>query len=288
LISGDAFSTLEPAAALLERTGHSAEAAAFLADLEKAEPWNQEARERMAADQASVSSSDVLAGVAKSTAATYETRVAAALALRRMKAAALTGTEAELILLSSQTPLTEAEVSKPYFAASRLEAAARLSGAASAGARVKLLAGAIAIDPKGAGKAPLFRAALEARQDALAIAIANEILPPYLMNEGEFMPWVADQFASNLAPADRVAVALALGSAHQRMGDLRAALRSFQIAQQLQPAAATLRSIGTLRAQMEIEAKNNARRPVVTNNLDQDRLVHPMIQAVVQPRAGAR
>jgi hypothetical protein len=289
LISGAAFSTLEPAAALLERTGHAAEAAPFLADLIKAEPWNQEARERVAADQASASSSDVLTSVAKSTAAIYETRVAAALALRRMKAAALTGTEAELILLSSQTSLTEAEVSKPYFAASRLEAAARLNGGANVGARVKLLAGAIAIDPKaGAGKVALFRAALEARQDALAIAIANEILPPYLMNEGEFMPWVADQFASNLAQADRVAVALALGSAHQRMGDLRAALRSFQIAQQLQPAAATLRSIETIRAQVEIDAKNNARRPVVTNNLDQDRLVHPMIQAIVQPRVAAR
>jgi len=278
LISGAAFSTLEPAAALLERTGHPTEAAAFLADLKKAEPWNQEVRERLAGTRVDASSADVLAGVAKSGDATYATRVAAALALRKMKAATLSGTEAELILLSSQTPLSEAEVSKPYFAASRLEAAASLNGA-NAGARVKLLAGAIAIDPRQeAGKIALFRAALEARQDARAIAIANVIMPPYLMNEGEFMPWVADQFASNLAAADRVAAALALGNAHQRMGDLRAALRSFQIAQQLQPAAATLRSVETIRAQMETDAKNNARRPVVTNNLDQDRLVHPMIQ----------
>jgi hypothetical protein len=225
------------------------------------------------------SSADVLTSVAKSGEATYGTRVAAALALRKTKAAALTGTEAELILLSSQSPLTEAAVSKPYFAASRLEAAALLNGAANAGARVKLLAGAIAIDPRAeGGKIALFRAALEARQDAFAIAIANAIMPPYLMNEGEFMPWVADQFASNLAPADRVAVALALGSAHQRTGDLRAALRSFEIAQQLQPAATTLRAIETIRAQVELDAKNNARRPVVTNNLDQDRLVHPMVK----------
>jgi tetratricopeptide (TPR) repeat protein len=279
LISGAAFSTLEPAAALLERTGHPGEAAAFLTDLVRAEPWNQEARERLAADRADASSADILASVAKSGEATYGTRVAAAGALRKTKAAALTGTEAELILLSSQTPLTEAAVSKPYFAASRLEAAALLNGTVNAGARVKLLAGAIAIDPRAeGGKIALFRAALEARQDALAIAVANAIMPPYLMNEGEFMPWVADQFASNLAPADRVAVALALGSAHQRTGDLRAALRSFQIAQHLKPAAATLRSIETIRAQMELDAKNNARRPVVTNNLDQDRLVHPMDQ----------
>ena len=283
LISGAPFSTLEPAATLLEKTGHAAEAAPILADLEKAEPWNQEARERLAADRTDASSANTLASVAKSSEATYATRVAAALALRKMKAAALTGTEAELILLSSQTPLTEAEVNKPYFAASRLEAAASLNGAANAGTRVKLLAGAIAIDPKAKGaKNALFRAALEARQDALAIAIANEIMPPYLMNEGEFMPWVADQFASNLAQADRVAAALGLGNAHQRTGDLRAALRSFQIAQQLQPATTIRRVIDTLRMQMEIDAKNNARRPVVTSNLDQDRLVHPMIQTRAQ------
>ena len=98
------------------------------------------------------------------------------------------------------------------------------------------------------------------------------------MNEDEFAPWVADQFAANLQLTDRVTIARGSGNAHQRTGDLRAALWSFQIAQQLQPAPATLRSIETIRAQMEIDAKNNARRPVVTNNLDQDRLVHPMDQ----------
>ena len=179
LISGAAFSTLEPAAALLERTGHPGEAAAFLTDLVRAEPWNQEARERLAADRADASSANTLASVAKSSQATYATRVAASLALRKMKAAPLTATDAELILLSSQTALTEAEVSKPYFAAARLEAAALLNGVANAGTRVKLLAGAIAIDPRAeGGKIALFRAALEARHDALAIAVAAN-LPPY-------------------------------------------------------------------------------------------------------------
>jgi tetratricopeptide (TPR) repeat protein len=286
LISGAAFSTLEPAAALLEKTGHPAEAAAFLADLVRAEPWNWEAKERLAADRADVPSADALVSVAKSREAAYATRVAAALALRKMKAAALTGTEAELILLSSQTPLTEAEVSKPYFAAARLEAAASMitSGTATAAARVKLLEGAIAIDPKlEAPRLALFRAAFDARQDALAVAVANQMMPN-MTNDTEFAPWVADQFAANLASTDRVAIAIALGGAHQRTGDLRAALRSYQIAEHLQPAATTRRAIDTIRMQMEIDAKNNARRPVVTDNLDQDRLVHPMIQTKVAAR----
>jgi tetratricopeptide (TPR) repeat protein len=285
-ISGAAFSTLEPSAALLERTGHAVEAVAFLADLVKAEPWNWEARERLAADRADASSVDALIIIAKSTEATYATRVAAALGLRKMKAAPLAGTDAELVLLSSQDALTDAVVSKPYFVASRLQAAAsQVAPATTSGttaARVKLLAGAIAIDPRAEAKFALFRAALETRQDALAIAIASEILPPYLMNEGEFMPWVAEQFASNLAHADRVTIALGLGNAHQRLGDQRAALRSFQIAQQLQPTATTRRAIDTIRAQTEIDTKNNARRPVVTDHLDQDRLVHPMLRVAAR------
>jgi hypothetical protein len=51
LISGEPFTGLDPAAALLERTHHPAEAAEFLATLIKAEPWNQDAKRRLAEAQ---------------------------------------------------------------------------------------------------------------------------------------------------------------------------------------------------------------------------------------------
>ncbi len=281
LVSGAAFATLDPAAALLERTGHVAEAVPFLADLVKAEPWNWDARERLAVAQGAA---DGLTVVAKSGEASYANRAAAALALRRLKAAPLAGTDSELMLLSSQAALTDAVVAKPYYAMSRMEAALTMTATpATAAPRVKLIAEAIAIDPRVEGqKLALFRAALEARQDALAVAVAGQILPGYLMErqaEAEFQPWIADQFATNLPLADRVAMARGLGDAQQRLGDSRAALFAYQIAERLQPTDRIRRAIDTIRAQREIDTKNEARRPVVTDNLDQDRLVHAKVVA---------
>ena len=51
LISGEPFTGLDPAAALLERTQHPAEASEFLTTLIKAEPWNQDAKRRLAQAQ---------------------------------------------------------------------------------------------------------------------------------------------------------------------------------------------------------------------------------------------
>jgi Flp pilus assembly protein TadD len=51
LISGEPFTGLDPAAALLERTHHATEAAEFLTTLLKAEPWNQDAKRRLAEAQ---------------------------------------------------------------------------------------------------------------------------------------------------------------------------------------------------------------------------------------------
>jgi cellulose synthase operon protein C len=288
LVSGAAFATLDSAAALLEKTGHVADAVPFLADLVKAEPWNWDARERLAVAQGAP---DALTVVAKSGEALYANRAAAALALRGLKAAALAGTDSELMLLSSQAVLTDAVVAKPYYAVSRWEAASSMTATpASAAACVKLIAGAIAIDPRAEGqKLALFRAALEARQDALAVAVAGQILPAYLFegqaeaqgdvhsNDAELSPWIADQFASNLPMADRVAMARGLGDAEQRLGESRAALFAYQVANRLEPADRIRRAIETIRTQKEIDAKNNARRPMVTDNLDQDRLVHARV-----------
>jgi hypothetical protein len=175
-------------------------------------------------------------------------------------------------------------VATPSYAASRWEAASTIAATqTNAAVRVKLIAGAIAIDPRVEGqKLGLFRAALEARQDALAVAVAGQILPGYLMErqgEAEFSPWIVDQFASNLPMADRVAMARGLGDAQQRLGDSRAALFAYQIAERMQPADRIRRAIDTIRTQREIDTKNEARRPVVTDNLDQDRLVHAKVVA---------
>jgi tetratricopeptide (TPR) repeat protein len=283
--AGDVFSTLQPSADLLEKTGHPAEAAAFLADLIKAEPWNWDARERLAALQgtgqgASQSAGDVLAQVAKSPEAAYESRVAAALAMRKMRAAPLAGTDGELVLLSSQTALGESEVSKPYFVAARLEAAGvgSTAGARDQATRIKLLSAAIAIDPQRDAKMALFRTAIEARRDTLAMAVAHSIVP-YMTYDRELPQWQVDTLFSELPRAERVAMMRGLGEVEQRLGDLRAALMFYQAAQRIEPADGIQRALDALRAQVEAAQKNQARRPVVSTNLEQDRLVHPMVVA---------
>lgn len=275
LVSGEGFANLDPAAVLLEKTGHAAEATEFLASLTEAEPWNMDARERLAAAQ---NSSDALAGVAKSGAVPYRVRVAAAAAIRKMNAPALSGTDAELVLLSAQNPPAEAVASQPYFLAARVEAAHATQDAA---ARERLLGGAVAFDPVNVGlKIELFRAALEARHDAMAVGIAQNLLPQFLGEDTAFTSWNADAFLNEAPHGEQVAMARGLAQAEERLGNLRAALLYAQIAQRIEPDAATGRSLNAVRVRVEVEAKNEARRPVIRDPLEQDRLVHP--------KAGAR
>ena len=275
LVSGDGFASLDPAAALLEKTGHAAEAAEFLSALVKAEPWNMDARERLAVAQ---NSGNGLAAIAKSGEAPYRVRVAAALVIRKMNAPALTGTEAELVLISSQGPPAEAGASQPYFLAARVEAA---HSSRDAAVREKLLAGAIALDPANSKlKIELFRAAHENRHDVIAVGIAQNLLPQFLAEDTEFSAWNADTFLNDAPHADQVAVARGLGQAEQRLGNLHAALLYDQMAQRIEPDTATGRALDAVRARIETEKTNDARRPVIGDHLDQDRLVHP--------KAGAR
>jgi tetratricopeptide (TPR) repeat protein len=251
LVSGQPYSGLDPAAALLEKTGHPTEAAEFLETLVKAEPWNWDARGRLAALRSSVAE---LAVVAKSPDAPYATRVAAARAIKRLKGPALDGTDAELIALSTQ--VTDFE--KPYWVAARIEAGAE-----------KSLAEAVAIDPT-IPKLPLLRAALAAKHDAYAVGIAREMSPYFFEN-------AAQGFLNGEPAADRAAVAFDLGAAEERLGDLRAAMSLYDASQKTLPKDATRKALAAARRRIELNATNEARRPVVTDNLEQDRLVHARV-----------
>jgi len=274
LVAGDGFAPFDAAAALLEKTGHEAEAAEFLTALTRAEPWNADAQRRLATVQTSPAA---LSSVAKSSGAPYTVRTDAALALRKLKGPALTDTDGELMLLSSQTPLAETDVAKPYYAAARLQAAAE---SANAAVRERLLLAAIAIDPKPAApKLDLFRAALESRHDARAIAVAGQLLPRYPQEQDTFEPWMAESFLGDLTEADRVAVARGLGEANQRQGEVRLAAWYYRVAQRLAADPRILRALETVEAQAALAVKNETRRPVFTDNPDQDRLVRPRLTA---------
>ncbi len=195
----------------------------------KAEPWNWQARERLASIRGNVAD---LAVVAKANDAAYATRVEAARAIRRLKGPALEGTEPELIALS--TGVTD--YAHPYWVAARVDAGTE-----------KALLEAVAIDPN-VPKLPVFRAVLAAKHDALAIEIGREM-------------------------TGDVEVVRGMAGAYERLGELQEALSFYERAQEISPDEPTRRVLAALRARIALNAKNEARRPVVTNNLEQDRLV---------------
>jgi tetratricopeptide (TPR) repeat protein len=214
LISGEPFTGLDPAAALLERTHHAREASEFLAMLIKAEPWNQDAKRRLAEDQ----------GAAPKVPSPWDTL--------------------------------------PTDAASR----------------EKALLAIIAADPRPvAPKLLLIHAAIDAHHPALAAAVTKQLLPDFFREEGEVTEWVAKSFLPNLASSERASIARGLASAEQQLGDLRAAFVYASVAQFIAPSDVMFRTINTLRARLDNEVKNEARRPMVNDGLDQDRLVRPKV-----------
>ena len=90
-------------------------------------------------------------------------------------------------------------------------------------------------------------------------------------------PRIGRKFLGEAAEQLRVELILGFFDAEQRMGDLRAAFLYASIAQYIAPSDAARRSVNTLRIQLDNDVKNDARRPMVNDSLDQDRLVRPKV-----------
>jgi hypothetical protein len=217
LISGEPFTGLDPAAALLERTHHAAEASEFLTTLIKAEPWNQDAKRRLAEAQ-------------------------------------------------SGAP----KIPNPWDTLPTDPAA-----------REKALLAIIAADPRPVPpKLLLIHAALDARHPALAVAVTRQLVPDFFREDSEATEWVARGFLPNLAAAERVSIARGLADATERMGELHSAFLYAYIAQFIAPSDAGRRSMDALRTRIDNDLKNDARRPLVNDGVDQDRLVRPKVGAL--------
>lgn len=267
LICGENFTALGHAAELLERTGHPKEAQEFLSALAKAEPWNADARERLAVVEGA---SPALAEIAKSPLAAYSVRVQAARSIRTLKGDPLSGADAELVGLSSQQLPADTGLN-PYATVLRSALAAAQTQSATQ-ERMYLAAVAANVDLP---RPPIFRAAVAARHDALANAIGRQMLPEYMRDQDEYDPSANGNFLRDMPDADRASVSRSLGDVNLRLGNTRAALRFHLMAQSIQPSEAGRRSVDNLRAQLDLEARNAARRPLVSGNIDQDRIVRP-------------
>jgi hypothetical protein len=104
--------------------------------------------------------------------------------------------------------------------------------------------------------------------------VGRQLLSPYFRDQTEFTPYTAEGFLALLPAADRVAIARGSAEANQRLGNPRGAVLFYQIAQKLSPAETTAQALAAQKVQLDLAARNSARRPVFSDHLDQDRLVH--------------
>jgi len=298
LVAGQPFAELEPAASLLEKYGHPAEASQFLGQWVKAEPWNSKARFRLAEDELQAnaerhSALEMLASVAADANAPYDTRVQAAKSLGKahaaIPAARLGSAELDLLAGGSVTP---AAADKPFFYPTRVEAARGLSSAVT---KIHLLRQAVAIRPgANAARLALFTAAAKSAQYELAVnalkplaenrtsPCCSYLAPSYSRGEA-VKNWRARTFLAkeHLSQAERARLSNELANSYLHLNDLGSAQNYFEIAIALEPADAIRTAIQTrleaVRGRIKLEAENARRRPRVTPDLAQPNVVRPRL-----------
>lgn len=267
LVAGEPFENLVPAADLLIKYGHTTEARQFLSERVKAVPWDFAARVKLGD-----------AAVAAAPEAPYALRAQAAL----LKPAGKTGS-AELDLLASGA-ITPAAAEQPFFYHARIEAARTTSDAA---VRIRLLRGALAIDPNANdARLALFRAALAGGEYQTALSSMEPMLITVRSllsrpdpGEGPAPPHLSGMFLAEtgLGARERGALAEGLGLASEKVGRPGAAIVFYRIALALEPTQGARDALDRLRAEQDRRARDAQRRPVISEGLEQERLVRPRL-----------
>ncbi len=304
LVVGNPFETQDPAAALLIRTGHPAEAVSFLEELVKAVPWNPDYRVRLAqarvsANQNADSGRKELASVAAAGEVPYETRLTAAKALARTGTGGDLGSK-ELNLIAGTQVITPVDANQRFFLAARLKAAKSLP----AGGRIALLRAALEDNPWGdEARVPLMKAAIETGDFHLAIAAMKPYLQSGAMEtllerrrdldedddllEQESGTDVTAPGLMRLPAKERAEISRDLGLAFERTNSLDQALIYLRRAYRIETDPATKTQINKevqqIRAVQRRRATNEARRPVIQSQLEQSHVVRPRVPEPATP-----
>jgi predicted Zn-dependent protease len=311
---GHPYENLDPAAALLERTGYPAEAVEFLDQLAKSAPWEASYRLRLAkarlAAKDAKASTDALAKIASSADAAYSVRVEGAVALSGAQSAGELGS-AELKLLSSGLhSISTVAADRAFFYDARLKAA---ENAANAQEKLSLLRKALADTPaRGDARIPLFKAAERLHSDQIALLAIEPLLREQLLQRasndeskeeeivssgdmeadaGDEETPVETHTAMKLSPAEQAQISLAVANALVRLHRSNEALPYLQAAQKLEKAPARRKEItgklAEVRTVLRRERLNLARQPILHQELEQDRVVRPRLIARVAVPAKA-
>ena len=311
LVVGDPYQNMDSAAALLEKTGHPAEALEFLSRLVKATPWEPAYRLRLAKVQlATARWTDVAHGILTQIASApqnpYSLRLEATLALSGIHRGVDLGS-AELNLLAGETKsITSTEVDHPFFYDARLRAA---QNTADPRAKVQILTKALEDTPaREDARIPLFQAAVSAHEDEFALASIEPVLrdqrirlvvPNVANNEEEIISddrsdadptaKVPVHTAPKLPAMQQSQIARAVGLAFARLNRLGEALAYIQVALNLEKTQSRKKEIAMvladIKAQLRRQQRNAARQPILHKDLEQDRLVRPRLVARAAPVA---
>ncbi len=297
LVVGNPFETQDAAAALLMRTGHPAEAISFLEELVKAVPWNSDfrmrlAQARIAANQNPEGARKELSALASDKTAPYENRITAAKALAGPGPTPDLGSK-ELNLIASGQPINAVDANQPYFFAARLKAAEGQKG----GGSVSLLRAALEGRPSGdAARVPLLKAATVTSDSHIALAV----MKPYL-DRGGFgasvteadtageeelldLDQTPDDTArplSKLPAKERAEIYRDIATAFEKTGSVEEAMAYWRSAYKLEtdPAQKTAinKQVQQIRTVLRRRTANEARRPLIHSDLDQNRTVRPRL-----------
>jgi predicted Zn-dependent protease len=317
VVVGNPYENLDPAAALLEKTGHAAEAVEFLDQLVKSAPWEDSYRLRLAKARITAkdakASADALAKIASSAAAAYAVRVEAAIALSGAQTAVDLGSTELKLLSGGPRSISMAAADQAFFYDARLKAS---ENATDARAKLQPLRKALADMPaRGDARIPLFKAAAESvHSDEIALLAIDSLLHEQLLrrasadenNEEEIVSSgdtdsdsgdeeapAQTHAATKLAPAEQAQISLAVANALVRLRRWSEALPYLQSAQKLEKAPARRKEIisklAEVRTVLRRERLNLARQPILHQDLEQDRVVRPRLvaRAATPARASA-
>lgn len=309
VVVGNPFENLDPAAALLVKTGHNAEAIEFLEQLVKASPWESGyrlrlARAKVAAGQDLVSAQNALTALASGPDVSYSLRSHSAQTLDSMRRAVELGSAELNLLASGAIAIVPSAADQPFFYDARLKAA---QSSADPHTKVQLLGNALADTPApDDARIPLFMAAAGMHSDELARGVIGPLLRQQFFRsvmplgsreeeiiretnndtDDENVPSEVDS-PFKLPVAQQAQVARTLGDLMIRLNQLDDALRYLRVAHKLETAPASHKEISgaitEVSARLRRQRLNAARQPILHEALEQDRLVRPRVLARFAP-----
>ncbi|MGC2329804.1 MAG: hypothetical protein WA604_24050 [Candidatus Sulfotelmatobacter sp.] len=309
VVVGNPFENLDPAAALLEKTGHHAEAVEFLDQLVKSAPWDSSYRLRLAKAKLAASgyaaSEQALAAIAASPTTLYDLRLKAATGLAGHTHPNLGSGEMDL-LAGPPTAITVADADKFYFYEARIKAAQNASDAQT---KIQLLSHCIVDFPRrDEARIPLFQAATTAQSDEFALGIMGPLFQsqflrafhPETANDEEQIVSSSDEDeatdnesnaqanpAIKLTRAGQAQIAHMIGDTMVRLNRMPEAVSYYENSRSLESAPAVrktlLRKLTDARAALRVQLSNAARQPLLHEPLEQDRVVRPRLLAGVTP-----